>query len=115
ALLGPAVALLLLGVTFGNSWGWSSPRLILTLVAAVGCLVAFGVAESRSAWPLIDPALLRIRSFSLGLAAGLLSYAVLFGSLFLMPFYLERIQGQTAAATGVLLTPIPITLGLLAP
>src|SRR5438874_3839620 len=115
ALLGPAVALLLLGVTFGNSWGWSSPRLILTLVAGIGCLVAFGVAESRSASPLIDPALLRIRSFSLGLAAGLLSYAVLFGSLFLMPFYLERIQAQTAAETGLLLTPIPIALGLLAP
>ena len=75
----------------------------------------FWLAEGRSASPLIDPALLRVRSFSLGLVAGLLSYAVLFGSLFLMPFYLERILGQSAAQTGLLLTPIPIALGVLAP
>jgi MFS family permease len=35
--------------------------------------------------------------------------------LFLMPFFLERILGMTAAQTGVLLTPIPIALGALAP
>jgi MFS family permease len=59
--------------------------------------------------------LLKIRSFSLGLVAGLLSYSVLFGSLFLLPFFLERILGQSPAQTGILLTPIPIALGLLAP
>jgi EmrB/QacA subfamily drug resistance transporter len=115
ALLGPAVALVLLALTYGNSWGWTSPRFALAVVLACACLAVFWIAESRSASPLIDPALLRVRSFSLGLLAGLLSYAVLFGSLFLMPFYLERILGQTAAQTGLLLTPIPIALGLLAP
>jgi EmrB/QacA subfamily drug resistance transporter len=115
ALLGPAVALVLLALTYGNSWGWTSPRFGLAVVLACACLAVFWIAESRSASPLIDPALLRVRSFSLGLLAGLLSYAVLFGSLFLMPFYLERILGQTAAQTGLLLTPIPIALGLLAP
>jgi EmrB/QacA subfamily drug resistance transporter len=115
ALLGPAVALVLLGLTYGNTWGWTSPRFALTVALACICLATFWIAEGRSASPLIDPALLRVRSFSLGLVAGLLSYAVLFGSLFLMPFYLERILGQTAAQTGLLLTPIPIALGVLAP
>jgi EmrB/QacA subfamily drug resistance transporter len=115
ALLGPVVAFILLALTFGNTWGWTSPTLALTLSLGVACLLAFWVAEQRSKSPLIDPALLRVRSFSLGLLAGLLSYAVLFGSLFLMPFYLERILGQSAAQTGLLLTPIPIALGILAP
>ena len=115
ALLGPAVAVLLLGLTFGNAWGWTSPWLILTALCAAASLATFWIAEQRSASPLIDPALLRVRSFTLGLIAGLLSYAVLFGSLFLMPFFLERILGRTAAQTGLLLTPIPIALGLLAP
>ncbi len=114
-LLGPAVAFVLLGLSYGNSWGWTSPWFFLTVALAGICLVTFWIAENRSASPLIDRGLLRIRSFSLGLLAGLLSYAVLFGSLFLMPFYLERILGQTAAQTGLLLTPIPIALGLLAP
>jgi EmrB/QacA subfamily drug resistance transporter len=115
ALLGPAVAAILVALTFGNTWGWTSPPLLITLAAGLGCVTAFWIAEHRSASPLIDPGLLRIRSFSLGLLAGLLSYAVLFGSLFLMPFFLERILGQSAAQTGLLLTPIPIALGLLAP
>jgi EmrB/QacA subfamily drug resistance transporter len=115
ALLGPVVALLLLGLTFGNTWGWASPTLALTLSLGVVCLLTFWIAEKRSTSPLIDPALLRVRSFSLGLVAGLLSYAVLFGSLFLMPFYLERILDQSAAQTGLLLTPVPIALGILAP
>jgi EmrB/QacA subfamily drug resistance transporter len=114
-LLGLGVALLLMALTFGQSWGWTSPVLIGVLVAAGGCMVALVVTERRSASPLVDPALLRIRSFSLGLVAGMFSYAVLFGSLFLMPFFLERILGQSAAQTGLLLTPIPIALGLLAP
>jgi EmrB/QacA subfamily drug resistance transporter len=115
ALLGPAVAAILVGLTFGNTWGWTSPPLLVTLAAGLACVTAFWIAEHRSASPLIDPGMLHVRSFSFGLLAGLLSYAVLFGSLFLMPFFLERILGQTAAQTGLLLTPIPIALGLLAP
>lgn len=114
-LLGPAVALILLGLTFGNSWGWSSPMLLLIGIAAIGCMLAFWMTEARSDSPLVEPALLKVRTFSLGLAAGLLSYAVLFGSLFLLPFYLERILGQTPARTGLLLTPVPIALGVMAP
>lgn len=115
ALLGPAVALILLGLTYGNSWGWTSPLLVGVLFAAVLCVVALGWAEHRSASPLIDPALLGVRTFSLGLLTGLLSYAVLFGSLFLLPFYLERVLDQTPGTTGLLLTPVPIALGLMAP
>jgi EmrB/QacA subfamily drug resistance transporter len=115
ALLGPAVALILLGLTYANSWGWTSPSLLLVSALGLACLVTFWQAEARSRSPLIEPTLLRLRPFSFGLLAGLLSYAVLFGSLFLLPFYLERILGQTPAQTGLLLTPVPIALGLMAP
>jgi EmrB/QacA subfamily drug resistance transporter len=115
ALLVPSVALLLLALTYGNTWGWASARLWLVLALALICLAALWRAEATSISPLIEPALLRIRTFSLGLLAGLLSYAVLFGSLFLLPFYLERILGQTPAQTGLLLTPVPIALGIMAP
>jgi EmrB/QacA subfamily drug resistance transporter len=115
ALLGPAVALILLGLTYANSWGWTSPILLLVSALGIACLLTFWQAEARSRSPLIEPTLLRLRAFSLGLLAGLMSYAVLFGSLFLLPFYLERILGQTPAQTGLLLTPVPIALGMLAP
>ncbi len=115
ALLGPAVALILLGLTYGNTWGWTSPLVLLVGGAAIVCLVVFWWTEQRSASPLVDPLLLRVRTFSLGLLSGLLSYAVLFGSLFLLPFYFERVLNQTPSQTGLLLTPVPIALGVMAP
>jgi EmrB/QacA subfamily drug resistance transporter len=115
ALLIPAIALLLLGLTYGNTWGWTSPMFLLIVALALVCLAVFWHAEATSAAPLIEPALLRIRTFSIGLLSGLLSYAVLFGALFLLPFYLERILGATPAQTGLLLTPVPIALGVMAP
>jgi len=44
-------------------------------------------------------------------AAGLLSYSVLFGLLFLMPFYLERILGRNAAGAVAMGYGIPAAIG----
>jgi EmrB/QacA subfamily drug resistance transporter len=115
ALIGPAVALILLALTYGNTWGRGSPMLLLVGAAAAACLVVFWRTEQRSVSPLVDLSLLSMRTFSLGLLSGLLSHAVLFGSLFLLPFYFERVLNQTPAETGLLLTPVPIALGLMAP
>ncbi|MGI9148818.1 MAG: DHA2 family efflux MFS transporter permease subunit [Chloroflexota bacterium] len=115
ALLGPSVGLILLGLTYGSSWGFTSAAFLSTVGLAAACAGMLVLVERRSASPLVDLHLLRVRSFSRGLVAGLLSYAVLFGSLFLIPFYLERVLGKTAAQTGLLLTPVPIALGMMAP
>ena len=114
-LFGPVVGLGLFILTFGNSWGWLSPTLLLAVALIVVLIGAFVVVERRTPAPLIDFAILRNRIFSTGLLAGLLSYAVLFGVLFLLPFYLERIGRYSPAEAGLLLTPIPVALGLIAP
>jgi EmrB/QacA subfamily drug resistance transporter len=114
-LFAPAVGFVMLALTFGNDWGWTSPRVIATLVLTVASLVAFGLVERRADSPLVDFVVLRDRVFATGIVAGLLSYAVLFGSLFLFPFYLERILGNTPSETGLLLSPVPIAIGVLAP
>jgi EmrB/QacA subfamily drug resistance transporter len=114
-LLGPSVALLMLALTFGNEWGWTSPALIgVTLLAAL-CLGLFVATELHADSPLVDLSLFASRMFTIGIMAGLLSYSVLFGSLFLIPFYLERILGNTPAEAGLLLSPIPLALGVVAP
>jgi EmrB/QacA subfamily drug resistance transporter len=114
-LCAPSIALMLLALSYGNVWGWTSPRLIAVTTAAALLLAGFLMAERWARFPLVDLRLFRQRVFSAGIAAGLLSYAVLFGSLFLLPFDLQRIRGYGPAETGLLLSPIPIALGLVAP
>jgi EmrB/QacA subfamily drug resistance transporter len=115
ALLAAAVALSLLVLTYGGLWGWTSVRVLAATAATAGLLGAFLGVERYTRWPLIDGRLVRERVFTTGIAAGLLSYAVLFGSLYLLPFALQRGQGRGAAATGLLLSPIPLAIGLTAP
>jgi EmrB/QacA subfamily drug resistance transporter len=114
-LLGPCVALLLVGLTFANAWGWTSPRFVLVSMLVVAGFAAFLTGERRAVSPLVDLSLFRSRLFSLGIVSGLLSYAVLFGSLFLVPFYLQRILGKTAGEAGLLLTPVAVALAVMAP
>jgi MFS family permease len=45
----------------------------------------------------------------------MLSYYVLFGVLFLMPFYLEKVLGYGVALTGSMLTPLLLTMAAVAP
>src|ERR1700730_16836212 len=61
ALLGPAVGLVLLGFTYGSSWGIFSPALVSTMVLAVALLGLLVYVERRSVSPLIDLALIRVR------------------------------------------------------
>jgi EmrB/QacA subfamily drug resistance transporter len=115
ALIGPSVALVLAALTFGNVWGWLSAPMALVIGLAIALMVLFVAAERRAASPLVDLDLFKSHVFSVGIVAGVLSYGVLFGSLFLMPFYLERIAGRTPAETGLLLSPIPLAIAVLAP
>jgi EmrB/QacA subfamily drug resistance transporter len=114
-LLGPSVALSLLALTFANDWGWTSPAFLGVSLAAAGCLGLFLANERRVPSPLVDMSLFSSRIFSVGIAAGLLSYSVLFGTLFVVPFFLERVLGRTAVEAGVLLSPVPLALAVMAP
>ncbi len=114
-LLGPSIGFGMLALTEGNAWGWGSARTLGCLAPMVALQVTFVYAERRSAFPLVDFGLFRRPAFTTGILSGLLSYAVLFGCLFVLPFYIERVLGHTPASTGLLLTPIPAALGIAAP
>ena len=64
---------------------------------------------------MLDLGLFGRTRFSAGIASGMLSYLVMFGVLFLVPFYLERgLQFGTGRA-GLELMAMPLALGFTAP
>jgi EmrB/QacA subfamily drug resistance transporter len=115
ALFFPAVVGLLSAASFGNSVGWTSPLIVGLAVAGVVLLVAFVGREHRARSPMLDLGLFRNGRFSLGISSGLLSYLVLFGVLFLIPFYLERGLDLGTGRAGFELMTMPVFLGVTAP
>ena len=111
----PAVVALFVAVTFGNARGWTSPSIVGLLVGGSILVVAFLFRERRCVQPMLDLQLFRQSRFSAGITSGLLSYLVMFGVLFLIPFYLERGVGLGSGRAGLELMVMPVALGMTAP
>ena len=59
--------------------------------------------------------LLRNRVFTSSILSLLLSFLALFAVSFMMPFYFEQLRGFPTELAGLLLTPVPLTLAVVAP
>ena len=111
----PAVGALLGAVSFGNELGWSSAAVLGALAGGLALAALFVVRERRVDAPLLDLTLFRNGRFSAGVVSGLLSYLVLFGTLFAVPFVLERSARMGPARAGLELMAMPVAIGLVAP
>ena len=60
---------LLLALSQGESMGWTSPPVVALLALALGLGVVFVIVERRTAAPLMDLDLFRVRAFTAGLIA----------------------------------------------
>jgi EmrB/QacA subfamily drug resistance transporter len=110
-----AIVALLVAVSFANSWGWGSARILGLLALSVVATSCFALRERRARHPMLDLGLFRRIRFTAGIASGLCSYLVLFGVLFAVPFFLERARGASADRAGLELTALPLALGIVAP
>ncbi len=112
AALFVAASSLLTLLTQGNGWGWTSvPSLgLLALAVAAGWL--FLRLEARVAQPIVDLQFARSRAFLVSGGVVFLSFLVFQGSFFLLPFFLEQVQGYSARAVGTLAMPLFIALAL---
>src|SRR5437660_3531856 len=88
----------------GNKDDWfGSPFIVkLSIVAAVA-LSAFLWIEFTAKQPLLNLRLLFRRNFGFGIVANFLLGIALYGSVFILPVYLSRIQGYNAEQIGMVL------------
>ena len=111
----PAICCLLLAVSSGPRHGWGSPQVLALFAAAVVLAAVFVAHEHRVTGPLLELRCFRRIAFSSGVASGLLSYLVLFGTLTVVPFYLESARHEPASTAGLELLVLPLGLGIAAP
>ena len=88
----------------GNKDDWfGSPFIVRLSVIAAVALALFIWIELRSTHPLLNLRLLMRRNFGLGSAAAFLLGIALYGSVFILPVYLARVQGYNAEQIGMVL------------
>ncbi len=105
----------LLGITNGEAWGWSSPPVLLSLVLGITSLVWFIITERRVQHPMIDLSLFRNRPFFIGNLAGGLSFVAMFSNVILLPFYLQGILHYEPSQVGLILMVFPLVMAFVAP
>jgi MFS transporter, DHA2 family, multidrug resistance protein len=88
----------------GNKDDWfGSPFIVRLSVVAAVSLSTFLVIELTSKKPLLNLRLLLRRNFGFGMLANFLLGIALYGSVFILPVYLSRIQGYNAEQIGMVL------------
>jgi MFS family permease len=116
-LLSGWLVALLVGVSEGDAWGWTSVRVLGLVAAAVALCVAWVAAELRSAHPLVDMQMMRQRSvWTTNLTAALFGFGM-FGSFILVPA-LVQLPASTGIGFGASVTQaglylLPATAGML--
>ena len=105
ALLAGALATLNLGIIKGPDWGWSSVGVLVSFGLAVVLFGLFVLSSRRHRSPLLDPALLRVRSFSIGSAATVVAGFGFYAYLLTNILWLQYVWGYDVLRAGLALVP----------
>lgn len=90
----------------------------IPIVAGVVSLAAFAwrqLALAGTDRVLLDLGVFRTRAFSLAVVLVIVVFAVLLGTLILLPLYLQQVLGLDTLATGLMLLPGGVLMGVAAP
>jgi EmrB/QacA subfamily drug resistance transporter len=115
-LLSSALLSLMVALTEGERWGWTSLRLFGALAFAALLFVLWGVAEARSSSPMVDLRMLAHRPILLTNIATLISGFALFSCFVLLPAFVETAPGHgygfgaSATKAGLYLLPSSVAM-----
>ena len=100
----------------GKDLDWfASPEIVALGVVAALAFSIFLVWELTEEHPVVDLTLFRNRNFSTGTLAIAFSYGAYFGSIVLLPLWLQQYMGYTATDAGLVLAPVGILALILTP
>lgn len=87
----------------------------ITLAIAIAAGACFIYVETRTPQPLVNLALFKNRTFSLGTVSSLLNFSSQYIMVFLTPFYLQRVIHSSPDKIGFLMTCFPLAVMAVAP
>lgn len=115
ALVGGAVFAGIWGIVHGNEDGWTSPGVVVPLVAAVLLVPAYLLWARGRAHAVLPLRLFTARGFSVSNVIGLFFTLGMFGTVFLLSQYLQVVQGYSPLEAGLRTLPWTAAPMLVAP
>lgn len=70
---------IVVGVTYGGTWGWTSLRILLSLCGGVVLLVIFAITQSRTRYPVLHISPFRVPAYSLVAIITVINLTVVIG------------------------------------
>jgi EmrB/QacA subfamily drug resistance transporter len=106
---------LLLAVSEGQTWGWTSYPILILAAAGVNLLALFVVIELQVAKPLLDVRVFSSWAFVNSVALISILFIGMFAVLFYVPLFLQQGQRITALNTGLVLLPQALVMLVITP
>lgn len=105
----------LMAIANGLRFGWTSPAIVAGAAAFILLLGLFIWWELRAPAPMLDLRLFKLPQFSLGVSTGYISFLGSFPVFFLMPFFLQQVQGYSPGQIGLIMVPNFLGMIILGP
>lgn len=113
-LLALAIGALALGLVEGPASGWSSPGVVAPLALAVVGLSLFWVRSTRHSSPVVEPALLRVRTFAWSNLSALLFSVGFAANLLANILWMQQVWRYSPLLTGLAIAPGPLMVPVFA-
>lgn len=91
---------LVYGLTQAGIYGWGTTTVVASLIIAAVLLAGLVTAELRTENPVLDMRIFRYLTFSRAIVLIWVVTAFYYGSLFLIPFFFEKVQGLSPLTSG---------------
>jgi len=100
-LVTSGLSMAVLGITQGQSWGWSSAATIATFAGAAALLISFVACESIVKDPLVPFSIFRLQTLTAANVAGFIMGTAMFSMFLMLTLYMQQVLGYSALKTGV--------------
>ncbi|HWX97406.1 MAG TPA: MFS transporter [Solirubrobacteraceae bacterium] len=109
-----AIGALVVAIVKGQEWGWGSPAILALVATALALLPTIWWRGSRHPAPVVDPAMLRVRTFALAVGASVLFFGGFGAMLLAGVLFLTSVWHESVLTAGLMIAPGPATAALFA-
>ncbi|GIO29251.1 lincomycin resistance protein LmrB [Paenibacillus albilobatus] len=108
------------GIVFGFSsagegGGWTSPKVIASLIIGAAALILFGWRQMRMKKPMINLRAFKYPMFTVGVIMVFICMMIILSSMLVLPLFLQGGFGKSAFYAGLIMLPGGIVNGLMSP